>query len=109
MLQCDPEKNFFKVSMFYNEYESSIFQDLVNPLVFTYASSTSSELFILFVAAHGMNCVCVVCVMWCRVQWQNILFLQEMHTIAEDLRLCVVKNMEDIERRFCFEIVAPTK
>jgi len=35
--------------------------------------------------------------------------LQEMHTIAEDLRLCAVKNMEDTERRFCFEIVAPTK
>lgn len=38
-----------------------------------------------------------------------ILFLQEMHIIAEDLRLCAVKNMEDTERRFCFEIVAPTK
>ena len=35
--------------------------------------------------------------------------LQETHLVAEDLRLCAVKNFEDIERRFCFEIVAPTK
>ena len=35
--------------------------------------------------------------------------LQETHVVAEDLRLCAVKNVADIERRFCFEIVAPTK
>uniref|UniRef100_A0A2K5EC33 Arf-GAP with coiled-coil, ANK repeat and PH domain-containing protein n=1 Tax=Aotus nancymaae TaxID=37293 RepID=A0A2K5EC33_AOTNA len=29
--------------------------------------------------------------------------------IVEDLRLCTVKHCEDIERRFCFEVVSPTK
>uniref|UniRef100_A0A9J8DLX4 Arf-GAP with coiled-coil, ANK repeat and PH domain-containing protein n=1 Tax=Cyprinus carpio carpio TaxID=630221 RepID=A0A9J8DLX4_CYPCA len=29
--------------------------------------------------------------------------------VVEDLRLCSVKPCEDIERRFCFEVVSPTK
>lgn len=29
--------------------------------------------------------------------------------VVEDLRLCTVKPCEDIERRFCFEVVSPTK
>uniref|UniRef100_A0A8C9REQ9 Arf-GAP with coiled-coil, ANK repeat and PH domain-containing protein n=1 Tax=Scleropages formosus TaxID=113540 RepID=A0A8C9REQ9_SCLFO len=29
--------------------------------------------------------------------------------VVEDLRLCTVKHCEDIERRFCFEVVSPTK
>lgn len=29
--------------------------------------------------------------------------------VVDDLRLCSVKPYEDIERRFCFEVVSPTK
>ncbi|KAK1797382.1 hypothetical protein P4O66_008746 [Electrophorus voltai] len=29
--------------------------------------------------------------------------------VVEDLRLCTVKQCEDVERRFCFEVVSPTK
>lgn len=29
--------------------------------------------------------------------------------VVEDLRLCTVKPCEDLERRFCFEVVSPTK
>lgn len=29
--------------------------------------------------------------------------------VVEDLRLCSVKPFEDIERRFCFEVVSPSK
>lgn len=29
--------------------------------------------------------------------------------VVDDLRLCSVKHCEDIERRFCFEVVSPTK
>lgn len=29
--------------------------------------------------------------------------------VVDDLRLCSVKPCEDIERRFCFEVVSPTK
>uniref|UniRef100_A0A3B3RDD0 Arf-GAP with coiled-coil, ANK repeat and PH domain-containing protein n=1 Tax=Paramormyrops kingsleyae TaxID=1676925 RepID=A0A3B3RDD0_9TELE len=29
--------------------------------------------------------------------------------VVEDLRLCTVKYCEDVERRFCFEVVSPTK
>uniref|UniRef100_A0A3Q2SSE0 Arf-GAP with coiled-coil, ANK repeat and PH domain-containing protein n=1 Tax=Fundulus heteroclitus TaxID=8078 RepID=A0A3Q2SSE0_FUNHE len=36
--------------------------------------------------------------------------LQDNPTVVvEDLRLCTVKHCEDIERRFCFEVVSPTK
>ena len=39
-----------------------------------------------------------------------VLFLQDNPTVVvEDLRLCTVKHCEDIERRFCFEVVSPTK
>lgn len=38
------------------------------------------------------------------------LCLQDSLTVVvEDLRLCSVKPCEDIERRFCFEVVSPTK
>ena len=29
--------------------------------------------------------------------------------VAEDLRICTVKMADDLERRFCFEIVTPTR
>ena len=68
------------------------------------------------VMCNVSSCVVYVCVCMCMcmhtftltiVHW--LLPLQETHVVAEDLRLCAVKNAEDMERRFCFEIVAPTK
>ena len=29
--------------------------------------------------------------------------------MAEDLRICTVKLAEDLERRFCFEVVTPSR
>ena len=29
--------------------------------------------------------------------------------MAEDLRICTVKMAEDLERRFCFEVVTPSR
>jgi Arf-GAP/coiled-coil/ANK repeat/PH domain-containing protein len=29
--------------------------------------------------------------------------------MEEDLRLCLVRPLMDIERRFCFEVISPTK
>lgn len=40
--------------------------------------------------------------LFCR--WQDSLTV-----VVEDLRLCSVKPCEDNERRFCFEVVSPTK
>ncbi|KAG7488185.1 hypothetical protein MATL_G00031480 [Megalops atlanticus] len=36
-------------------------------------------------------------------------FKDQPTVVVEDLRLCTVKHCEDIERRFCFEVVSPTK
>lgn len=36
-------------------------------------------------------------------------FQDVLTVVVEDLRLCTVKPCEDIERRFCFEVVSPTK
>ncbi|XP_063298831.1 arf-GAP with coiled-coil, ANK repeat and PH domain-containing protein 2 isoform X2 [Pelobates fuscus] len=36
-------------------------------------------------------------------------FKDNLTVVVEDLRLCTVKHCEDIERRFCFEVVSPTK
>ncbi|TSL61192.1 Arf-GAP with coiled-coil, ANK repeat and PH domain-containing protein 3 [Bagarius yarrelli] len=35
--------------------------------------------------------------------------LDSLTVVVEDLRLCSVKPCEDIERRFCFEVVSPSK
>lgn len=35
--------------------------------------------------------------------------LQEHVTVAEDLRICTVKLAEELERRFCFEVVTPAR
>lgn len=41
---------------------------------------------------------------------EMVLCLQDSLTVVvEDLRLCSVKPCEDIERRFCFEVVSPSK
>ena len=29
--------------------------------------------------------------------------------MEEDLRICLVKNEPDIDRRFCFELISPNK
>ncbi len=29
--------------------------------------------------------------------------------MAEDLRICTIKVTDDLERRFCFEVVTPTR
>lgn len=34
---------------------------------------------------------------------------QEHVTVAEDLRICAVKLGEDMDRRFCFEVVTPQR
>lgn len=40
----------------------------------------------------------------------HVCHLQDVLTVVvDDLRLCSVKPCEDIERRFCFEVVSPTK
>nr|XP_057941343.1 arf-GAP with coiled-coil, ANK repeat and PH domain-containing protein 3 isoform X1 [Doryrhamphus excisus] len=36
-------------------------------------------------------------------------FQDSLTVVVDDLRLCSVKPCEDIERRFCFEVVSPTK
>ncbi|XP_069753143.1 arf-GAP with coiled-coil, ANK repeat and PH domain-containing protein 2-like isoform X2 [Narcine bancroftii] len=36
-------------------------------------------------------------------------FKDNLTIVVDDLRLCTVKPCEDIERRFCFEVVSPTK
>ncbi|XP_078267024.1 arf-GAP with coiled-coil, ANK repeat and PH domain-containing protein 2-like isoform X2 [Rhinoraja longicauda] len=36
-------------------------------------------------------------------------FRDNLTVVVDDLRLCTVKPCEDIERRFCFEVVSPTK
>ncbi|NWW74588.1 ACAP3 protein, partial [Climacteris rufus] len=42
--------------------------------------------------------------------WNRLCPFQDVLTVVvEDLRLCTVKPCEDIERRFCFEVVSPTK
>merc|ERR1712018_906946 len=33
----------------------------------------------------------------------------EVTVIEEDLRICLVRPLTDIDRRFCFEIISPTK
>ncbi|MGH0173016.1 UNVERIFIED_CONTAM: hypothetical protein FKN15_066933 [Acipenser sinensis] len=38
-----------------------------------------------------------------------IVLQDSLTVVVEDLRLCSVKPCEDIERRFCFEVVSPTK
>uniref|UniRef100_A0A2K6U398 Arf-GAP with coiled-coil, ANK repeat and PH domain-containing protein n=1 Tax=Saimiri boliviensis boliviensis TaxID=39432 RepID=A0A2K6U398_SAIBB len=45
---------------------------------------------------------------WNRPVMPNYIF-KYLIIVVEDLRLCTVKHCEDIERRFCFEVVSPTK
>lgn len=36
-------------------------------------------------------------------------FQDQLTVVVEDLRLCTVKNSTENERRFCFEVVSPSK
>ncbi|XP_067873396.1 arf-GAP with coiled-coil, ANK repeat and PH domain-containing protein 3 isoform X2 [Heterodontus francisci] len=50
---------------------------------------------------------------WFSIQNSQLVYQKKMKdaltVVVEDLRLCSVKPCEDIERRFCFEVVSPNK
>uniref|UniRef100_A0A672NKB7 Arf-GAP with coiled-coil, ANK repeat and PH domain-containing protein n=1 Tax=Sinocyclocheilus grahami TaxID=75366 RepID=A0A672NKB7_SINGR len=49
---------------------------------------------------------------WFSIQNSQLVYQKKLKdsltVVVEDLRLCSVKPCEDIERRFCFEVVSPT-
>ncbi|XP_061129035.1 arf-GAP with coiled-coil, ANK repeat and PH domain-containing protein 3-like isoform X2 [Syngnathus typhle] len=50
---------------------------------------------------------------WFSIQSSQLVYQKKLKdsltVVVDDLRLCSVKPCEDIERRFCFEVVSPTK
>ncbi|XP_041062230.1 arf-GAP with coiled-coil, ANK repeat and PH domain-containing protein 3-like isoform X1 [Carcharodon carcharias] len=50
---------------------------------------------------------------WFSIQNSQLVYQKKMKdaltVVVDDLRLCSVKPCEDIERRFCFEVVSPNK
>ncbi|KAM8753945.1 arf-GAP with coiled-coil, ANK repeat and PH domain-containing protein 3 isoform 2-T2 [Acanthopagrus schlegelii] len=50
---------------------------------------------------------------WFSIQNSQLVYQKKLKdsltVVVEDLRLCSVKPCEDIERRFCFEVVSPSK
>uniref|UniRef100_A0A7N4NPZ3 Arf-GAP with coiled-coil, ANK repeat and PH domain-containing protein n=1 Tax=Sarcophilus harrisii TaxID=9305 RepID=A0A7N4NPZ3_SARHA len=50
---------------------------------------------------------------WFSIQNSQLVYQKKLKdgltVVVDDLRLCTVKPCEDIERRFCFEVVSPTK
>ncbi|XP_068199868.1 arf-GAP with coiled-coil, ANK repeat and PH domain-containing protein 3 isoform X3 [Antennarius striatus] len=50
---------------------------------------------------------------WFSIQNSQLVYQKRLKdtltVVVEDLRLCSVKPCEDIERRFCFEVVSPSK
>ncbi|XP_051913746.1 arf-GAP with coiled-coil, ANK repeat and PH domain-containing protein 3-like isoform X2 [Hippocampus zosterae] len=50
---------------------------------------------------------------WFSIQSSRLVYQKKLKdsltVVVHDLRLCSVKHCEDIERRFCFEVVSPTK
>ncbi|XP_048833429.1 arf-GAP with coiled-coil, ANK repeat and PH domain-containing protein 2-like isoform X2 [Brienomyrus brachyistius] len=50
---------------------------------------------------------------WFSIQNNQLVYQKKYRdnptVVVEDLRLCTVKYCEDVERRFCFEVVSPTK
>ncbi|XP_045853485.1 arf-GAP with coiled-coil, ANK repeat and PH domain-containing protein 3 isoform X2 [Meles meles] len=50
---------------------------------------------------------------WFSIQNSQLVYQKKVKdaltVVVDDLRLCSVKPCEDIERRFCFEVVSPTK
>nr|XP_040040152.1 arf-GAP with coiled-coil, ANK repeat and PH domain-containing protein 2-like isoform X4 [Gasterosteus aculeatus aculeatus] len=49
---------------------------------------------------------------WFSIQNNQLVYQKKFKdnptVVVEDLRLCTVKHCEDVERRFCFEVVSPT-
>ncbi|XP_060773510.1 arf-GAP with coiled-coil, ANK repeat and PH domain-containing protein 2-like isoform X2 [Neoarius graeffei] len=50
---------------------------------------------------------------WFSIQHNQLVYQKRFRdnptVVVEDLRLCTVKQCEDMERRFCFEVVSPNK
>lgn len=51
---------------------------------------------------------------WFRIEDHQLVYQKralerELTVMEEDLRLCTVKFANDIDRRYCFEIVSPSK
>ncbi|XP_056120764.1 arf-GAP with coiled-coil, ANK repeat and PH domain-containing protein 2 [Rhinichthys klamathensis goyatoka] len=50
---------------------------------------------------------------WFSIQNSQLVYQKRFRdnptVVVEDLRLCTVKHCEDVERRFCFEVVSPSK
>ncbi|XP_065586459.1 LOW QUALITY PROTEIN: arf-GAP with coiled-coil, ANK repeat and PH domain-containing protein 1 [Cyrtonyx montezumae] len=49
---------------------------------------------------------------WFSIQSNQLVYLkraQDPHVVVPDLRLCTVKPCPELERRFCFEVVSPSK
>ncbi|KAI4536804.1 hypothetical protein MG293_013007 [Ovis ammon polii] len=50
---------------------------------------------------------------WFSIQNSQLVYQKKLKdvltVVVDDLRLCSVKPCEDVERRFCFEVVSPTK
>lgn len=46
---------------------------------------------------------------YCSAKKFNLLCLVQEFAVAEDLRICTVKYADDLERRFCFEVVTPVR
>ncbi|KAG1935729.1 arf-GAP with coiled-coil, ANK repeat and PH domain-containing protein 2-like isoform X2 [Pimephales promelas] len=50
---------------------------------------------------------------WFSIQNSQLVYQKRFRdnptVVVEDLRLCTVKHCEDLERRFCFEVVSPSK
>lgn len=65
--------------------------------------------FLLFLGC-ALDALGVCCFMINMTKFPCFFSSQDNPTVVvEDLRLCTVKHCEDIERRFCFEVVSPTK
>ncbi|XP_005163306.1 arf-GAP with coiled-coil, ANK repeat and PH domain-containing protein 2 isoform X1 [Danio rerio] len=50
---------------------------------------------------------------WFSIQNSQLVYQKRFRdnptVVVEDLRLCTVKHCEDVERRFCFEVLSPSK
>lgn len=55
------------------------------------------------------HAILVLCLRTRRSEKFFVCYQDSLTVVVEDLRLCSVKPFEDIERRFCFEVVSPSK
>ena len=66
-------------------------------------------------ASHSQPSYANICSSWCQLipsapAMKSIDVFQDDVTIAiDDVRLCTVRNVDDVERRFCFEVISPGK